>query len=353
MLTNARYCPSIYTRVAEIKALRQLPSQAKDLIFPVLRLRPWPNANRLQKAFDRIDEAFPAGRYALDLDRFKHGSNSGKEAATEFDSLFVSQDSYGNYYTLVAEQPFAIPVIRTENSSIPMLEDQWDYIEGIERGCVLYISRVFDQQPEKLIEQIEPYMSENLLIVLDAGWTTDFISTEVWTSPLIQAITDRQPNYTIVSSGSSFPDSFTKIGEEGSISVQERGVYDRLVARHNAANLVYGDWASTRLPADPVPMTNVPRIDLALATRWMCFRAAKGSNDSYTDVADRAVSDALWETMPDIWGADMIKWTAAKLEGSIKSPATATAVRVNLHLYEQAFFNLDGSNQPDDIEYED
>jgi hypothetical protein len=118
--------------------------------------------------------------------------------------------------------------------------------------------------------------------------------------------------------------------------VVERALYADLVRRHNEATLVYGDWGSTRPPAvDTGPMRNTPRIDLPSGGQWLCFR--KVESEGYPEIAQRLMKDDAWTDDASTWGAYTIAATAAGLPGAIRSPGTAAAARINIHLHQQAY----------------
>jgi hypothetical protein len=163
---------------------------------------------------------------------------------------------------------------------------------------------------------------------------------QAWASKIVGQITDIAPDAEIVICGSSFPDSFTQIGRRGEVFVKERSLFANLARLHNAATLVYGDWGSTRPPTDPQPMKNVPRIDLPTRTEWIFFRSA--DDEDYADIADRMIADKDWPEDLSIWGTYSISCTALGLPGAIRSPGTAAAVRINIHLHRQAHFGVSG-----------
>ncbi|KRB79868.1 hypothetical protein ASE00_19420 [Sphingomonas sp. Root710] len=87
-------------------------------------------------------------------------------------------------------------------------------------------------------------------------------------------------------------------------------------------------------------MRNVPRIDLPTSNQWITFRRDKDleDNEDYTDIAQRVIDDSEWPANLNIWGTYTISWTASGEPGAIRSPATAAAARINIHLHQQAFF---------------
>ena len=343
MLENFSYCPILHARVAEIKALFQLPAASKDRLFPIVVARPWPNANLLQRTWEKIGEAFGARRFALDLDLSRRHSGSTKQAAVEFDRLFDATNGFENYYSMVASIPAAIPVLRILGGTVPAFEEQAERIDALERGVVVRLQYGVVTNPLAVVDQVLARFADDVTIFIDAGWSNDLLSREVWASGIVQRITDIRPEVEIVVNGSSFPSSFVDIGDRGEIPVRERYLFSNLVRRHNAAVLIYGDWGSTRPPSDPVPMKNIPRIDLPESTDWISFRRDRDldGDEDYADIARRVVADRAWPADLNIWGTYVIECTAENLPGAIKSPAVAAAARINIHLHRQAFFGAD------------
>lgn len=354
MLENFPYCPTLHARVAEIKALAQLPAATKDRLFPLIVARPWPNAKHLSRTWEKIGEAFGSRRYALDLDRAKKGAGGSRPAAAEFDALFEAYNGFENYYSALSEIAGALPVLRISGGSASQLDAQADHIEKLDRGVVVRIEHGVVTNPLALVDQVLERF-QDLCIFVDVGWSSDTLGREMWASNIIERISGEYPEIEVVISGSSFPSSFTGIGERGIIPVEERSLYNNLVRRHNAATLIYGDWGSTRPPSDPIPMKNIPRIDLPTSNQWISFRRDGDLEDEedYSDIAQRVVADPDWPADLNIWGTYTIGWTANGEPGAIRSPGSAAAARINIHLHRQAFFGANDTVNDGDEPFTD
>lgn len=342
MLEQFPYCPALHARVAEVKALAKLPAATKDRLFPLIIARPWPNAKHLVRTWEKISEAMGNRRFALDLDRGKRNSGGKLAAASEFDELFVSRNGFANYYEMVSEISEAIPVLRLSGGEAAQFEAQALNVEELDRGLVVRIEYGVVSNPIALADQVLGRFKDVAFFV-DVGWSPDILGRELWASSIVERITRDHPEIEVVISGSSFPNSFSNIGDRGIIRVEERLLYNNLVRRHNSATLIYGDWGSTRPPStEQVPMRNIPRIDLPTQSEWVSFRRDKELDDEedYTDIAQRVVADVDWPANLDIWGTYTIEWTASGEPGAIRSPATAAAARINIHLHRQAFFGV-------------
>jgi hypothetical protein len=350
MLAGKTYCPILHARVAEIKALERLPEPTKDLLFPLVVGRPWPNAKHLSKTWEKVSAAFGARRFALDIDPFKRNSSSEKPAATEFNSLFDSSDGYANYYAEVEGVEAAIPVLQLTDGFLPDLARQLEHVERLDRGVVLRVQRDFCAQPTLLVPHVLEAYPEAVIFV-DLGWSTDLLGHELWASGILETLAEGDPEVEIVVAGSSFPEAFKKKARD-EISAYERMVFDSLVRRHNSVVITYGDWGSTRPPRLPTPMGTIPpRIDVPMTREWISFRSEDG--EDFDDVARRAVSDGMWPSGLNIWGTYMIEGTADGVPDAIRGQAASAAARINIHLHRQAHFGVAGSFGDRDEPYTD
>lgn len=334
MLEGKTYCPLLHTRVAEMKALQMLSSATKDLLFPLFVMRPWPNAKRIEKTWDKISECFGPRRHAIDLDPFKRGAVRAG-AGPEFDALFDPSNGFENFYRAVEDREFAIPVLQSADGALDDLDRQSGHVDRIGRGAVLRLQQGITRLPNEAFA-IASGRLPDLVIWIDLGWTRDLLQRELWASQILEEIGRQSPDSEVVLSGSSFPASFGPVEREA-VRTLERQVYENLVRRHNAVRIRYGDWASTRAPQDPTPMKIVKRLDLPVSRDWVFFK--DGGDESYRDLAERVRTDPAWLETPEVWGAYLIESTAEDLPGSIKGQAAAAAARVNIHMHRQAHFD--------------
>lgn len=347
MFENTPYCPLLYTRVAEIKALFQLSSAAKDRMFPIFVARPWPNSKELARIWDKLEEAFGNRRFGLDLDESRAMPN-GSRVSEDFSALFDPASGFQNYYNAVSDLQWAIPVLRYQGGEFPQLEGQVAHATDLDRGFIVRITNGKIHNAVDTARHIAQ-LSSDAVFIIDCGWTRDILQQENWASMLISAISESNPEAEIAVTGSTFPSSFNGMGSRKVEPLQERVLFSNLVRQHNRVSLIYGDWASTRPPSSPSPMRNIPRIDLPESGDWIFFRRDPNSAplETYEHIAQRAVSDPAWPSDLMIWGTYTILNTANGLPGAIRSPGTAAAARINIHLHRQSFF---GSNEVSDGE---
>lgn len=354
MLEGRAYVPLLHARLAEIRALRELPNSSKNLTVPIVKLRPWLNSKTLDRALEVVEEAVGNRLYGLDLDdyKFEVAPDPSKPARVEFSALFDPTDAFRNYYDLVESGPNRIPVFRNIASQNPQISDQLDQAEELERGLFVRASPALPGALLTVANLVIERDMDNVVFVLDCGWGRDILAQAAICTGIVQSLVDKSDELEIVVAASSFPNSFVGIGDRGEFLANERRLFQEVRRLVNGGNITYGDWGSTRPPSDPVPMRNIPRIDLARPSDWVCFRSEDG--EEYDDIAQRAMSDAAWDGALGIWGEYMIEATATGADGSIRSPAMAAAVRVNLHLHQQANFdNPDGLHVGDEAVGED
>jgi hypothetical protein len=348
MLEGIDYIPLLHAKRAEIRALSKLEKAPRARMLPIIVFRPGDHHD-LDNTWPIIASAVGPYRYGLDLDRHKYGTTANQPAATQFDALFQSDAGYLAYYERVASMDGAIPVFRSSAGIFFDLDKQFDQIEKLDRGIILRIERNYTQNWIDVIQH-DRFNQYDAIVLVDLGWSPDVISLEMWSSQVIEKITDNLPDIEIVALSSSFPNSFSHIDDKGVFSIDDRDVYSRLVRRHNSATIKYGDWGSTRESSDQGGGKPWPRIDVASTGDWTCFRQTE-SESGYQPVAARAVTDELWKTVPASWGKNTIQCTQMGIPGRITGTEIATSVRVNIHLTVQA---LGGAPVPvEEIPYVD
>ena len=341
----------LHARLAEMRALGELPTATKNKLFPIIRARPWLNSKSLDAVWAKIEEVFPERWYGLDLDSTKNRSDKDSEAYTAFRQLFVQDDGFSNYYDLVASKDWAVPVLRAAGIGFPDLERQLQHVAAIDKGLIVRVEPLRCGNLQATAALIHEKIPENVVFAFDCGWGRDILQQAAFCVAHIDSIFEVNDQLEFVVGGSSFPDSFSKQGERISIPMIERQLFQEVRRNLNQVELVYGDWGSTRPPQDPVPMKNIPRIDFALPGQWIAHRS--GNGEDYEELAEEVLADSAWANGLGIWGEYMIECAAGGLEPSIKSPAMAAAVRVNLHMHIQANFDDPNSMVVGDEPFDD
>lgn len=322
-----------------MRALEELPSLTKNLIFPVVRVRPWLTAKTLVRAVERIKDSFGDRYFGLDLDAAwrNHGNT---EAYAEFEELFDPEDGWRRYYEFVEREPFAVPVLRSGQDL--QLAAQLAQIQRIDRGLFVRIDVEHPISVEQIATQCSDLEIENVVFVLDCGWRDHLLPLQAACTGLIRTIADISHNFEFVAAGGDFPSTGFDQGENFEIVGEERQLVEAVRRPLNDVDVIFGDWASTRAPStDNQIRRSRPRLDMPTRTGWECWRS--GTPDgTYADLAEIIVADRNLGQMSDFWGEQLIIATSEGDEPSIKSPATAAAVRINLHMIMQAHFDTGG-----------
>ncbi|MGB3805817.1 MAG: hypothetical protein WA936_01320 [Erythrobacter sp.] len=336
------------TRISEVEAFNFLSDESKQLTFPIFLLRPWPNANFLEHCVNKIAEAADSQPFALGLDAERFGYQSGKVAQQEFDALFDSHLGYKAYFDFLEEIPDAVPVLQPSTSAENILRQLGNATE-LDRGLVVHQRRGVSQQLSDTVLNLPPIPTDTVF-VLDAGWGRDVLQMEAWALPIAERILDAVPDAEIVVMASSFPDSFSHIIGNAEEIAHENGFVEAMRQQLQAANLKYGDWASTRLSQNGGGGSIPARIDISRPSSWQIFRADPSADQNYLDMAGAAQAHPCFSTMPDCWGKQKVAETDGNKEG-ITGVKMNTSARINAHmtLRAGAEVTLDSDEQP----YED
>lgn len=349
MLQGIQYVPLLHSKRAELKALKNLDRTTRDRIFSIIAVRPWPNTKNFSAILPHLNLAMAGYRHGFDLDRDKRGNVKTEPSATEFESLFDEAGGFRNYYDLVRTHEDRIPVLRDSAGKFVELDAQFDQIDDMHRGVIIRLQKDCCEDIDSVINSGR-IIADDVLFAVDVGWSLDVISQEMWASQIIAKITDWDESAEIVSLSSSFPNSFSHIEHKGAFSIDDRELFDRLVRRHNAARISYGDWGSTRRSEEQGGGTHYDRIDTARPGEWVSFRQT-GTEVGYQIIAKRTVADTIWSALPVCWGRHSIECTALDIPGKIRGVEGAIASRINMHITAQA--NLGGAVPPADEPYVD
>lgn len=340
-LAAARYVPTIFLRGAELLAVKELPSAAKDLLVPIFCLKPWKTAKLLQSAMQQIENAFPDRQYFLDIDPFIRIDEIKRPAQEQFLSIIDDENGNQNWVEFFENYPNAYPCIIAKHGNVNAVGHQIAAFTAAEKTFLLRLEFANTGDPIPLIQRVCATEHSNFGIVLDVGWGRDLIAREGWADNLIkQIVAQRGDDIPIILSGSSFPSSFEGIGVGDTIQATERPLFERLRAANNQAQLIFGDWASSRSPTErsggaPIP----PRIEVATARGWEVFRV-RNTDGGFQVAAAAAVRSPNFHLGGDIWANYVIRATAERATNGISSLFVAAAARINLHLYRQLYFDL-------------
>ncbi|MFY2764643.1 beta family protein [Arenimonas sp. MALMAid1274] len=339
-----RYLPVIDLRPAEMFALQELPEKDKEQLRPLIGLRRWSASHELSKSVDRITKAFGTRACFLEMGE-EDPVESGQERPvhSQLKDLRSPENGFQNWHDFFLEERHAhfTPGLQTGGSPAEF-ELQIERLISIGRGLIVRIDKPTSLVVGALCSLIaaKVKLAENVTLVLDFGKKSEqFLLEEGSVKSLVSLARTLCPRADIAVCASSFPDSFTSITSQ---RIFERVLFERL-AKHDRA-IIYSDRGSARaerqqggggLPA--------PRIDYAKKDSWSFFRQSSPLATPFLGYQSQSIDliqSETWEPKLKLWGAQMIEKTAAgDEEGGISSPNRSTAVRINLHLHRQLYFN--------------
>lgn len=333
MIYGINYVPFVYSKGAESRAIRHLDPYIKGLIFPILSIRPDGNKD-FEATLVKLKAITDGLRFGLDLDREKLGKSKNYPAKDQFDALFDSNNAHQNYYDVVTQWQGAVPLLQSNGVEFDSVENQIQRAHDLDRGIVIPINRWENYDLQPVLSALE-YHEIDRVFVVNSGWSLDVLQAENWASESIRIITEYFPEAEICCVSSSFPNDFQNIDRRGVFTNDDRELFDRLKRRHNSANLVYGDWASTRKSEERITSKPRPRIDIATQREWICFRRSN-DEDGFLDVAERVMLDRVWLETPYSWGKRTVELTASDIIGKITGTEITNSVRINMHITIQA-----------------
>lgn len=353
-LFEAKYVPTIYLRPAELQAVSELPDSSKDILTPIFCLKPWVGSKHLEKAMDKITSVFGDRPFFLDVDQFYEVKEVTRPAHEEFLELLDDENDNETWVEFFAERPSVYPCLRIEHGDAEKVQGQVDAFTEMERTFLVRVNYGEVHDPFSIVDAVcERAEHSDFGFVIDVGWGRDILSRIAWADPIIKRIVElRGSSVPVIVSGSSFPNSFTEYETGEAAELNERSLFSQLQALNNEARLVYGDWASSRSPTEGGGGAKPPpRIDLSTQTSWEIFRFPE-EDGGFPIAAKEAMDSPNYPSGLHIWGTYMIEATALNDPNGIRnSPKIAAAVRINLHLYNQLYFDDPGSAPDTDDEF--
>ncbi|MDP9139967.1 MAG: beta family protein [Pseudomonadota bacterium] len=344
--SEVMYMPILSLRPAEMRALEELPNKTKDLLLPIVHLRPWTTANELESATGRIAEAY--GERPVVVAMGEQELSSGRPVHAQLEALRDPKSGFKQWCSFIDKHDNYIPAIQFSPQS-QQEEVQLSRLVELDRGIVVIVERPVFSAIAQLAQRVGSKTSggEDVCFVVDFGQATHKhlnVANEV--KGYVETIRAHAPNAFVSLSASSFPDSFTKITEQ---SIYERRLFDSL----DHDELIYSDRGSARVERQTGGGGQpAPRIDYPLPDEWKFFRSDDLVGfEGYQQQAKRLVKDDVWNSNFRVWGTQMIERTAAGDTSAIGSPQKATAARINLHLQRQTFYAMPDAAEDTDEDW--
>lgn len=336
-----RYLPILALTPAEMRALEELPSRDKDLLLPLIHLRPWVGSHKLESSIARIEKAYGSRPYIVDIASPEPGDDEqDRPVFQELRALRDSADGYRAWFEFVEEREHLIPGVQLRDVS--QLSSQVAQLYGLGRGLSVHLRRQTLGVLEPVVAAIAAGTNggSDVCFVVDLGrQTRDLLLAEAETVSIVRRVKAVAPNSAVSISASSFPESFTAISHQ---DIFERQHFDGVAAVLGEQGLIYSDRGSARAEKQMGGGgTPAPRIDYAAGSRWSFFRSDAVTKDerpaAYVAQARAAMKAPCWDPKLRVWGSQMIEKTGSGDLTAINSPVSCTAARINMHLHRQLF----------------
>lgn len=349
-ISNLNYVPTLAIRASEMNGLERLPAASKDRLQPNFLLAPWPNATDLMRAIDRINKAFPARSFFLDIDRDYAVTNIEVPAQQQWLDLQDPAGSYSNWIGFIEGVPNASPCLQISGLSRSEIVDQIMAFQEMQRSFALRIElNRFPANLQEAILAVNEVGSADYAIMVDAGWIANTQPTRLKIANIITTqLSDIDAQIPFIVSYTNIPKNFAEVEGVEFSKFDNRDCLAELIQLTNRQRITYGDWGSTRPRERGMASRPKPRIDLPVRDGWLSARNRPEEWD-YDDAADVIMSSTQWHEVDGlgVWGEFMIRQTAINPALGINTPQKNVAARVNIHLHIQAFYdagNIKGIN---------
>ena len=336
--SDVSYLPLLGLRPSEMDAVEQLASKSKDSLLPYFFLGPWVGSHTLDRSTERIQKAYPDRPYLLELP-VTGVVEKPREVHDQLDQLRLPADGYANWAAFIGENTNAIPVVQL--ADLDQLDEQLYRLASLERGIAVRLPEEAFGVAQGIATRIGGYFSSSdVLIVLDhARQTRELLVRQAVGVSLSSNIADSLPGCRVAWSASSFPSSFVGISAQ---DIYERQFFNGVQDQLPDIPLLYSDRGSAKAEKqNGGGGTPAPRVDFAQSSGWSFFREEDNGDRqaAYRDAALNAMDAECWDDDLKVWGTQMIERTSQGDEYAIKSPATSTAARINIHLHQQLCYN--------------
>ncbi|GIU02806.1 beta family protein [Shewanella algidipiscicola] len=367
-----KYSPILALSTAEMSALEQLPNKDKDLLLPIFPLKGWLGSKTLKNTISRIEKSIGNRLWIADIDydfvfnnkKYLANPDSQREVFKEVHKLLEPKNGYENWVKYIENLNNAIPTLQTHE--LQEIGKQIASLYSLGRGIVVRI-KIKKDSTEKINTIIKSLMISQynkIFIILDFE---DIKRSDVLQSQqyglLVSKLSSLLPSAIFSTSASSFPSSFSG-SYRGELPIYERQLHTAVCEQCGDIRVIYSDRGSAR-----ANKTNgggglpPPRIDYPLKNDWRYVRKEFEDSDNvsegekhalYKQAANEIVNSDYWDSSLRVWGVQMIEKTVElKDKYCITSPNRSTAVRINIHLYQQIHYTSDLSLLNTEEDWED
>lgn len=339
---------------AEMRGLQELPNADKDLLLPYFQLRPWGVSHELRSTVNRISEAYGERPFLVDICGPVLPTGEPRPVHAELAALRDPRNGYAAWCEYVEAHAFMIPTVQL--GDLAQVRGQVERLYALGRGLALYLPRTVHGQLRNIIELVADHTAQgaDVVAIIDLGQRDqELLLAQAATTGLVRTVIGAAPRISVAVSASSFPQDF--VGRPAQ-DIYERQHFEGVVRNFNDNRIIYSDRGSARaerqMGGGGPP---APRVDLATGQAWSFFRDASGGARpaGYAAQSRLAMASGAWDHALRLWGYQMVERTAGGDVTAIRSPTSSAAVRINIHLHQQLFFNNPGGLYETDDEWDD
>lgn len=351
-----QYIPIISVRPSEHLAYTMLPGATKDKMLPIFQIQKWVSSKKFENTVTKIAEMSEYRWYIADV----RPPLELKSPADQFVADLVSPSSgFRNWVEFISANPLAIPTLQIGGTAQDILS-QMQAFAALKRGVVIRLRR---SEGKWQSEQYAPlrhadFSGVQVLIVVDCGQILAREDVTLLASQAVSALSEtakyvQGADIAVCFSASSFPGDFKSIHPEFSaLEIREREFHrvcrTSLVVASMAVPVLYGDYGSVcLLKRGGGGQGPSPRVDYPTGPKWYYQRREvdpsnekfKSSALCYIAAANAISSGDMWNDELIIWGANRIRQAALGDLSDLESPQRWTAVRINIHFYQQTYYD--------------
>ncbi len=359
MILGRIYVPIIKTGEAEMRALKNLSFDIKQLMLPLFELtrarkNPKDDEGRIQSSIDFLEKHFREHPFILDLTLDERLTNS------EIKELFSSNDNYCNWTNFCFEQKqkFAeiIPVVQMieENDYNMYLEKLSKEVETLSKNFKYIAFRAHNESVAKNItldinkimkNSIINNYKDKIIFIFDFKYINNTNRGVEITQKIIK-ILHKIGITNIVISSTSFPENVSEhmsMSDFVKFKLKELEFFKNCINGIDSNQIIYSDYATV----NPVRNDNVifargwiPRIDVPSLDEFIYCRRKKRNKegtyaDSYVELAQKIIISDYFNTLIEnnygCWGTqEILNASEGNIGGS--SPKFWISVRVNIYL---------------------
>lgn len=366
IFNDFKYVPILSIKPAEMAALEELPEKDKDLLLPVIPLKRWANSRLLENSINRVRKAFGSRKIILDIDKsyladVRQRVDKNLPVFEAFEELSNPEGGYKYWVEFIEKDQNLIPAIQF--GDLGDLHTQLESLASLGRPIVarFEMTGAHAISPDEFTEAVNKLVEFSnlppLMIILDYG-DVDRVALLDYSaySDLLNKLHELFYSAAFSLSGTSFPYEFSG-SYRGEVPIYERQIFNKVQGECPDLNLIYSDRASTR--AKDIAGgggTPPPRIDYPLKNDWRFVRKEfddREKEELYQEAAREVMESDYWNVDLHLWGTQMIEKTSMGDSYGITSPNRATAVRINMHLYQQLHYFSELSELDTDEDWED